>query len=69
MRKNLEDSFVEAGAGVGQTYRGLMPTFRIDFILYNPQFSATSYRSPHVEYSDHFPVISTLRKVVEQPAH
>jgi len=60
MRKNLDDSFVEMGSGVGYTYRGFIPSFRIDFILYNKNFSATSYRSPKVSFSDHYPVISTL---------
>lgn len=65
MRKNLEDSFIDAGAGVSQTYRGFIPTFRIDFVLYNPVFKATSHRTPQVEYSDHYPVVATLKKVVE----
>ena len=60
MRKNLDDSFVEMGSGVGYTYRGFIPSFRIDFILYNPKFKSTSYRSPKVNYSDHYPVISTI---------
>ncbi len=60
MRKNLDDSFTEMGSGVGYTYRGFIPSFRIDFILYNPEFVATSYRSPKVNYSDHYPIISTI---------
>ena len=62
MRQNLNDAFIEAGAGVGHTYKGLIPSFRIDYILYNPIFRATSYYSPRVYYSDHYPVVATLRK-------
>lgn len=62
MRENLNDAFVEAGAGVGYTYKGFFPSFRIDYILYNPKFSATSYYSPRVYHSDHYPVVATLRK-------
>lgn len=62
MRQNLNDAFVEAGAGVGHTYKGFFPSFRIDYILYNPKFFATSYYSPKVYHSDHYPVVATLRK-------
>jgi endonuclease/exonuclease/phosphatase family metal-dependent hydrolase len=61
MRKNLNDAFVEAGVGVGHTYKGIFPSFRIDYILYNPNFSASSYYSPKVYHSDHYPVVATLR--------
>ncbi len=62
MRRNLNDAFVQAGSGVGYTYQGLFPSFRIDYILYSPTFKATSYQSPKVNYSDHYPVVATLRK-------
>ena len=61
MRRNLNDAFIEAGTGVGYTYKGLFPAFRIDYILYSPVFKATSYQSPRVYYSDHYPVMATLR--------
>lgn len=62
MRQDLNDAFVEAGAGVGHTYKGFFPSFRIDYILYHPNFTATSYSSPRVDYSDHYPVVATLRR-------
>jgi endonuclease/exonuclease/phosphatase family metal-dependent hydrolase len=62
MRRNLNDAFVEAGKGVGHTYKGLVPSFRIDYILYSPVFNASSYYSPRLYYSDHYPVVATLRK-------
>lgn len=61
MRRNLNDAFIEAGAGVGHTYKGFFPSFRIDYILYNQEFSATSYSSPRIYFSDHYPVVATLR--------
>ena len=61
MRENLEDSFIEMGAGIGYTYRGIIPTFRIDYIFHSSVFNATSYSSTHVDFSDHYPVITTLR--------
>ena len=65
MTKLLNDAFVEAGAGVGHTYKGFFPSFRIDYILYSPNFTATSYNSPRVYHSDHFPVVTTLAKKKE----
>jgi endonuclease/exonuclease/phosphatase family metal-dependent hydrolase len=62
MRRNLNDAFIEAGAGVGHTYKGFFPSFRIDYILYNQEFKATSYSSPRIVFSDHYPVVATLRK-------
>jgi endonuclease/exonuclease/phosphatase family metal-dependent hydrolase len=62
MIRNLNDAFVEAGKGVGHTYKGLVPSFRIDYILYSPVFNASSYYSPRLYYSDHYPVVATLRK-------
>jgi endonuclease/exonuclease/phosphatase family metal-dependent hydrolase len=62
MRHNLSDAFEEAGSGVGHTYKKFFPSFRIDYILYNPIFKATSYHSPRVYYSDHYPVVATLKR-------
>lgn len=66
MTRNLNDAFIEAGTGVGHTYKGFFPSFRIDYILYNQKFKATSYSSPRLEFSDHYPVVATLRKVSEK---
>jgi endonuclease/exonuclease/phosphatase family metal-dependent hydrolase len=63
MRHNLSDAFVEAGVGVGHTYQEYFPSFRIDYILYSPILKATSYRSPRVKYSDHYPVVATLKAI------
>ena len=62
MTKSLNDAFVEAGVGVGHTYKGLFPSFRIDYILYNSAFQAAGYSSPKIYHSDHFPVVATLGK-------
>ena len=62
MRKNLSDSFVEAGTGFGQTFRGLSPSLRIDYILYSPIFTALYHKNPHITYSDHYPVVVKLAR-------
>lgn len=60
MRGNLTDSFKEVGVGIGSTYYGLFPTLRIDYIFHTPLIKAMEYHSPHVDYSDHYPVIVKL---------
>lgn len=62
MTKSLNDAFVDAGVGVGHTYKGFFPSFRIDYILYSSTFAATGYSSPKIYHSDHFPVVVTLGK-------
>lgn len=57
MRKDLKDAFIESGNGIGYTYRGKFPSYRIDYILYNPILRSYEYHSPKLELSDHYPVI------------
>lgn len=57
LRKRMKDAFIESGNGIGYTYRGKFPSYRIDYILYDPIFRSYEYQSPKLELSDHFPVI------------
>jgi endonuclease/exonuclease/phosphatase (EEP) superfamily protein YafD len=57
MRNKLKDAFIESGNGIGYTYRGKFPSYRIDYILYDPLFRSYEYESPKLELSDHYPVI------------
>jgi endonuclease/exonuclease/phosphatase family metal-dependent hydrolase len=56
IRKNLEDAFIEAGSGTGNTYRGNLPYVRIDYIFYNGPLHAHHYRTKKIHWSDHYPV-------------
>jgi len=56
----LKDAFVGSGKGFGKTYHGKVPSFRIDYILHDPQWKAVNYRTFHINLSDHFPVMSKL---------
>lgn len=56
----LNDSFLESGRGIGNTYNGLFPSFRIDYILHSDKMDAVRYRCLDVQYSDHRPVEVTL---------
>ncbi len=56
MTKKLLDSFCESGNGIGSTYINKYSTFRIDYILHSPDFKAFNFETPHIEFSDHYPV-------------
>jgi len=60
MSKNLSDSFREAGSGFGTTYRGVIPALRIDYVLASEDFEFYSHKVRKTEYSDHYPVVTTL---------
>jgi endonuclease/exonuclease/phosphatase family metal-dependent hydrolase len=59
---SLEDAFIQSGSGLSQTYAGPLPSFRIDYILYDPAyFKSEAYIQIKKRYSDHFPIISSLK--------
>ena len=60
MRQNLNDAFVEAGSGFGNTYLGKFPSYRIDYILLDKKFNVFNYRTPKLELSDHYPVLCRM---------
>ncbi len=56
LRADLDDAFIEKGSGLGQTYIGPYPSFRIDNIFYDPQFTCTGYNTIKIKLSDHYPI-------------
>ena len=60
--KNLKDAFVESGNGLGKTYVGKFPSFRIDYILHSKSYKSYRFRTIHEELSDHYPIITYLEK-------
>lgn len=56
----LADAFVESGTGLGQTYIGDVPGFRIDHILHGPQFRSWGFRTLPDALSDHRAIITSL---------
>jgi len=57
--KHLEDTFTEAGFGLGTSYAGKeIPAYRIDYIFHSKEFTPFNYRCIHEEYSDHYPITS-----------
>ena len=61
MRAGLKDSFVSAGGGFGNTYLGVFPSFRIDYIFHSPGFVTIDFERIKAEFSDHYPIICRLR--------
>lgn len=54
--QNLDDSFVEKGNGIGKTYAGKWPQFRIDYIFYSKNLICTNYARSNETFTDHYPV-------------
>ena len=61
MKGDLKDSFVEAGTGLGNTYSGSLPSFRIDYIMHSSFIESTYNKRARVRFSDHYPVVSYLQ--------
>jgi endonuclease/exonuclease/phosphatase family metal-dependent hydrolase len=59
--KNLQNAYVEKGAGIGRTFSGISPTLRIDNIFASQQFEINQYIRIKKKLSDHFPIISDMR--------
>ena len=62
IRKNLKDAFVESGRGIGRTYVGKLPSFRIDYILHSKGFNSYNFKTINFRMSDHLPVTCILIK-------
>jgi len=60
IKGNLKDSFIEAGFGIGNTYAGNIPVFRIDYIMHSPEISTIKYFRVNKKYSDHYPIIAEI---------
>jgi endonuclease/exonuclease/phosphatase family metal-dependent hydrolase len=61
--KSLKDAFVESGNGLGRSYIGTFPSFRIDYILHSKNMKAFNFQTIREELSDHFPVTCYLEKL------
>ncbi len=61
IRGQMKDAFEEAGSGLGRTYVGAMPSFRIDYILGDPSFEFFNYYAKSFDFSDHKLVSCTVK--------
>ncbi|MEQ8909982.1 MAG: endonuclease/exonuclease/phosphatase family protein [Vicingaceae bacterium] len=61
IRGDRKDAFIESGSGLGRTYIGEFPSFRIDYLLYDSSFVAKQFRTHNVKLSDHHPISAYLQ--------
>lgn len=54
--QNLKDAFVESGNGIGNTYIGKFPSFRIDYILHSESLHSYAFQTLPEVLSDHHPI-------------
>lgn len=59
LTKRLNDPFKAVGVGFVYTYSGFWHSYRIDYILNSPEFKALNFYSPRINYSDHYPVVTS----------
>jgi endonuclease/exonuclease/phosphatase family metal-dependent hydrolase len=57
----LEDAFSGSGWGLGRTYNGEFPSFRIDYILHSESIATLFFMREKVLLSDHFPIVGYLK--------
>ncbi|AHW61936.1 Metal-dependent hydrolase, endonuclease/exonuclease/phosphatase family [Draconibacterium orientale] len=56
----LSDAFVNSGRGIGRTYIGKLPSFRIDYILHGDRFESYNFETLDYRMSDHLPISCSL---------
>lgn len=54
----LDDAFVDAGKGLGETYTHKLPLLRIDYIFHSKTLHAVDHQTFDKDFSDHFPVVA-----------
>lgn len=62
LSRKLTDSFIEKGRGIGNTYIGEFPSFRIDYVLHSPTLYTVGYTREDITLSDHYPIKVKIRK-------
>lgn len=58
---DFDDVYAECGFGPMVTYHGDNIYFRIDHILYDGDFEATSFKRGDINCSDHYPLFATFK--------
>ena len=58
--EKYKDSFMESGSGIGNTYIGNVPSYRIDYIFHSPQFTSSNFQVHSEELSDHYAVSTVI---------
>ncbi|MFN3342366.1 MAG: endonuclease/exonuclease/phosphatase family protein [Flavobacteriales bacterium] len=56
----LKDAFVESGNGIGNTYIGKFPSFRIDYIFHSKELHSYNYSTLPEKLSDHHGISAVI---------
>lgn len=59
--QRLKDSFIEKGKGLGITYAGPFPAFRIDYIFHSEALDCLECRIIRKKLSDHYPLYARFK--------
>lgn len=62
LRESLNDAFISKGSGIGNTYIGAFPSFRIDYILYSEGMETLSFEVLPDKHSDHHAIVAEFLK-------
>lgn len=60
LKAELVDAFVESGHGFENSFTGIFPHFRIDYIFHDNEIQSFDYRTLIVDFSDHYPISCRL---------
>ncbi len=60
LSENMVDSFRESGWGIGNTYIGKFPSFRIDYIFHSPSLHSLNYEKLPETISDHHAISTEI---------
>lgn len=52
----LTDAFKQSSNGIGNTYVGAFPSFRIDYIFHSPELHSYQFQTHSEQLSDHYPI-------------
>ncbi len=64
MKGKFSDAYLESGYGIGNTYLGNFPSFRIDYIFHSKKIRSFNFETGRIKWSDHYPV--TCEMVIKQ---
>ena len=56
LSSGLSDAFIAEGNGLGKTYAGKWPQFRIDYIFFDPSLECVEYRRSDETFTDHYAI-------------
>lgn len=61
LKNDLQDAFLEKGAGIGATFYKVLPMLRIDYCFADKRLSVTGCKVLQQRLADHYPLVTDLR--------